>query len=989
MRTAFIAILTALLFAGVIATIPGVSAVQDPPATWTLDLKGDGSYECKECGDDGLSAIQTGDSLSISIDDNLYRFAVFSEFSHFSLPVVDDAQLSDVIYDNYTDRIETITASNRDAEYKNRGIHSPPFLFTGVDTDDILISWIGYGSTIWWHIESRENQNNGFDLIYHNSTDPEFTTPTQPGLANNLPVFNDFASQRLEVGNVSQPDTLSVSVTATDADPGDTITYSIDSVTGGNSDDGNFVDPVIDSSTGLVTWAPTDNDHGVYTVTVRASDGTGFATAELIITVVYVPDSDPVTVPCLSQDPILTDDAQRPNLQTVINYTRQVANSTDYSAIDGNFIGCEIYPFVFDGDGLIVAHGTIIDNIDTLDIDTLNSTSSADLFAAMPNDGDTVWWEYEYLNPLTDQTLQKRSLLYNDGGYAIGAGYYIPTGITFSESFPLIVTEASGIGNSATYDVSLVSNPGSNVTVSLSGFNEEDITVSPVQLVFGQNNGTLPQTVTVTGIDDDVDNNPDRMATITHTPAGRGYNMADARNVTVTITDDDTAGIITSPMNLLLTANQNNSLTGTYTVKLSSKPTDQVTVSVTHDSSGAISVSPDLLTFDGNTWNNTQSISVNGTADNGDDCFTISHDASGGGYDSVSTSKVEVALEEDAGCPTDPLPRKRSGDDNDWQKKPTFGKSWEVSSYQLVENGFSFNGHTVDIVNNWHTDFPMTSSVIGDTNTVHIKSHAADGFKWIKLYLGVPDRGKSSEAESSITLHLQRNHTSSPAGYDITEIVHEQKEPLINVEGTSAMVEEVMCNDTSETVCYEFDIMFTVDAPLSHDVLALEAVDTKRRVTVTYLNEGVQFDGESLLDPATARIFSKLANQDEGVYIELTKQDRRYDVWVDDDGYLYYENRYGTFERVTQPDFERYADEPDSVMTRLHSEFGKVIQYEQERAKLVWDSSAIASELEDSYSIVTAKKHQRMNQELLTEMEMQELLAQERSQNKLIYNWGW
>ena len=1080
-----------------------VTVLDANPTTYNLILNSNNTYTCQDCA---LADIKRGDSLSLTPGDGVTGVEIFTLYSTFKYPLYSEVdKLSYFLYDSSSNNTQVAFEGDSESAASSVTSSTFPITVTKIDVTDIKLRWdsdtpyfgvllgtkeglvadttppvvhppVGCPKQISW--ENRDvapcHRDDG-------STNDRFIGEIAPKVTDN---------DRYYKGSFEILSAPPINNVTGDVQPGEVrVEYGGTPDDAGNIPESTFVifeylaegiepDPAIPP-----TPSPIRDPLPTINMTSISQSAThinlGFQVFDL-----YVNDTS--TISTCANDNTKAKDCSHNNIpdseidDLIINN-----NGAGFSHIEKSSLTCSGEDtFNFE---LVLDYGAA-DNVSTGIESALMDGNCNIIFDFINRPDETPY--IDILNPGPTPTPE----------------------IRLSES-SLTVTEATGTDNSVTYNVSLVPVYSGEVTVDLSVSSNQDIYISTkdhpkhnstLTLVFNETNATIPQTVTVTGRDDLIDNDLGREVTITHTPSGAGYGLADAKDVTVTITDDnDTAGIIVSPEELLLTEDPNGTPSDTYTVELSSQPTGQVNVTMTFSPPEVVSVPRSWLIFDASNWNNTRTITVTGMNDNidnnGDRRVIVSHAASGGGYDSVPTSLVNVVLIDDeatgillspsfitvtenqthndntmpytvsllskpsdnvivsltnsdpeavivfplsltfspdnattpqtvtvTGVPDnihndpyrtanithsptgggydpvtdaknvtvtitdidDPGPRKRSGDDNDWQKKPTFGKSWEVASYQLVENGFSFNGHTVDIVNNWHTDFPITSSVVGDTNTVHIKSHAADGFKWIKLYLGVPDRGKSSEAESTITLHLQRNHTS-PAGYDITEIVHEQKEPLINVEGTSAMVEEVMCNDTSETVCYEFDIMFTVDAPLSHDVLALEAVDTKRRVTVTYLNEGVQFDGESLLDPATARIFSKLANQDDGVYIELTKQDRRYDVWVDGDGYLYYENRYGTFERVTQPDFERYADEPDSVMTRLHSEFGKVIQYEQERAKLVWDSSAIASELEDSYSIVAGKRHERMDQELLTEMEMQALLAQERSQNKMIYNWDW
>ena len=232
-------------------------------------------------------------------------------------------------------------------------------------------------------------------------------------------------------------------------------------------------------------------------------------------------------------------------------------------------------------------------------------------------------------------------------------------------------------------------------------------------------------------------------------------------------------------------------------------------------------------------------------------------------------------------------PKKSGGDSNEWKTKPTFGKHWNNQAVQLVDNGFVFNGIPLTITDNWHTDFDLTSSIIGEDNTVHIKGYATNGLKSVSLSLGVPEIGLKTDAESHIIVNVNRNY-ASPAGYDIADIVHEQKEGLVNEEMTRVSIDKVKCNisDTTER-CFDVTISFVIMAPLSHEVLAINAVDKQRYSTTTYINEGVEFVGESLLAAATHELKQKHGNQNPFETVSLTQQDRRYQVWEDQYGYIW------------------------------------------------------------------------------------------------------
>ena len=100
------------------------------------------------------------------------------------------------------------------------------------------------------------------------------------------------------------------------------------------------------------------------------------------------------------------------------------------------------------------------------------------------------------------------------------------------------VTEAAGTGRTATYTVALGSQPTAEVTVAVSSGAAGVATVAPASLTFGTGTWSAVQTVTVTGVDDDMDNAPDRTTTITHRASGGDYGSV-SKTVAVTVTDDE------------------------------------------------------------------------------------------------------------------------------------------------------------------------------------------------------------------------------------------------------------------------------------------------------------------------------------------------------------------------------------------------------------------------------------------------------------------
>jgi len=114
-------------------------------------------------------------------------------------------------------------------------------------------------------------------------------------------------------------------------------------------------------------------------------------------------------------------------------------------------------------------------------------------------------------------------------------------GVTVSP-LSLSVDENGGV---ASYTVVLHSEPGGRVIISVTSSDPAAATVSPSSLTFGHTDWSTPQTVTVTGVNDDIDNPGDqRIATITHSASGNlnpaiGYSALAVDPVTVTVLDDD------------------------------------------------------------------------------------------------------------------------------------------------------------------------------------------------------------------------------------------------------------------------------------------------------------------------------------------------------------------------------------------------------------------------------------------------------------------
>ena len=189
-------------------------------------------------------------------------------------------------------------------------------------------------------------------------------------------------------------------------------------------------------------------------------------------------------------------------------------------------------------------------------------------------------------------------------------------------------------GASATLDVRLATQPTGDVTVTLNDGSEHRRrdALQCTSLTFTSTTWNTNQTVTVSAASDD--DASDDTATLTISSAGGGYDSVTDATVTVSVDDDDTAGLTLAPT-AGLTITEGG--TGTFTVQLDTQPTGDVTVALTLDNS-EITLSATSLTFTTGTWNTAQTVTA--TAGEDDD-FTrdttnVTLDSSGGGYDGVA-----------------------------------------------------------------------------------------------------------------------------------------------------------------------------------------------------------------------------------------------------------------------------------------------------------------------------------------------------------------
>ena len=149
--------------------------------------------------------------------------------------------------------------------------------------------------------------------------------------------------------------------------------------------------------------------------------------------------------------------------------------------------------------------------------------------------------------------------------------------------------------------------------------------------------------VTITAVDNAVDA-PDKTVTVSGAASG-GNGVASPADATLTVTDDEAAGVTVSPTAVTV---EENGGTDSFTVVLTSEPTANVTIAVSSSDTGAATVSPTSLTFTSSNWSSPRTVTVTGVNDplgNADHSATITHVVSdSGGYGGVTAADVAVTV---------------------------------------------------------------------------------------------------------------------------------------------------------------------------------------------------------------------------------------------------------------------------------------------------------------------------------------------------------
>ena len=191
------------------------------------------------------------------------------------------------------------------------------------------------------------------------------------------------------------------------------------------------------------------------------------------------------------------------------------------------------------------------------------------------------------------------------------------------DSAGLIVTQTGGstqVDESGTTDaitVTLKNEPSANVVVLISTSDPGEAEINPGILTFTPANWNVPQTIIVTGVDDDlIDGSQSSVVKlkIDDSKSADAFDSLPEQSVNVSVADNDEAGLIVSE-NGGSTQVDESGTTDTFTVVLRVQPQSDVVVALEPEDLTEVLVSPGSLRFTAANWNVTQRVVLTGVDD--------------------------------------------------------------------------------------------------------------------------------------------------------------------------------------------------------------------------------------------------------------------------------------------------------------------------------------------------------------------------------------
>jgi len=192
--------------------------------------------------------------------------------------------------------------------------------------------------------------------------------------------------------------------------------------------------------------------------------------------------------------------------------------------------------------------------------------------------------------------------------------------------YPIDTLSTSEDGGSSQFTILLTSQPASPVIVPVVSSDESEGSVMPAWAMFKENNWSNPQRITVSGVNDDFDDDDIRYSLLIGPAesADPNYDGIDPVDFFVTNRDNDSAYVIVTPTSGLLTTETGGKDTLTFT--LSAQPRKDVLIPLSPSEVSEGSVSPDTVRISPDQWQDDFTAVVTGVDDtdlDGDQTYSL------------------------------------------------------------------------------------------------------------------------------------------------------------------------------------------------------------------------------------------------------------------------------------------------------------------------------------------------------------------------------
>ena len=394
-------------------------------------------------------------------------------------------------------------------------------------------------------------------------------------------------------------------------------------------------------------------------------------------------------------------------------------------------------------------------------------------------------------------------------------------GITINAQPNLTTSET---GDTTSFGVKLNSQPTANVTLAIASNDLSEGTVNKSSLTFTPNNWNQQQNVTITGVNDTLDDGNITYSIITGSAVSNDsqYHGINPANLTVTNTDNDNAGITINAQPNLTTSETGD--TASFGVKLNSQPTANVTLAITSSDFSEGIVNKPTLTFTPNNWNQQQNVTITGVNDTLDDgnitysIITGSAVSNDSQYHGINPANLTVTNtdNDNAGITINAQPNLTTSETGDTasfgvklNSQPTANVTLAIASNDLSEGTVNKSSLTFT-PNNWNQQQNVTITGVNDTlddGNITYSIITGSAVSNDSQYHGINPANltvtNTDNDNAGITINAQPNLTTSETGDTASFGVKLNSQPTANV--TLA----IASNDLSEGTVNKSSLTFT------------------------------------------------------------------------------------------------------------------------------------------------------------------------------------